>query len=233
MVRQQFSRFGWLCMLMVYLSSFPAPHAAAKSTVLKVGQSGAYLYLDSDPESERIGTLRPGTRLIQIIQTIEQSTWYMVKTESGQVGWVNAHDVEPVRSPAPPVHADEAVIQFGPGSTWRANIGNSGSLAGTWTGMIDRSTGAAMGSWTLRDGANRIVLGGSWSAVKSSGKWRGSWRALVKGQRREHSGTWISEVPLNPTLSFASFFERAMSQAITGTWQSAGRSGHWSIRAAR
>jgi hypothetical protein len=220
-------------MLLLCLALFPELHAAEKSTILKVGQSGAYLYLQNDTKSEKIATLPPGTELSLVIQTTGESTWFMVKTQAGQTGWVSAQDVEPIESAKPPAGTDEAVIKFGPSSTWSANIRDGGFLSGTWTGTIDRTAGAAMGSWTLRDGADRIVLSGSWSAVKSSGVWQGSWRASVKGQTSEHSGTWISELRLGPNLPFANLFQYARNQAITGTWQSGGRSGRWSIRVAR
>jgi hypothetical protein len=233
MARHRYSRFNFHRMLLVSFLALPMLEAATQSTILKVCESGACLYLHNDSESEKMETLRAGTELSLIIQTIGQSTWYQVRTPSGRVGWVSAADVEPVKTAGPPAMADEAIYEFGPGSAWSANIRNGGVLSGTWTGTLDRSTGTAMGDWALRDGADRVVLSGSWSAVKSPGEWRGSWRAFVEGQTQEHSGTWVSEVRLGLTLPFASMFEQAMRETITGTWQSAGRSGRWSIRVIR
>jgi len=78
------------------------------------------------------------------------------------------------------VAAEETVIRFGPSSTWNASTRAGTSLGGTWAGVIDPSTGTASGSWTLRDGAGRVLLRGTWSAAKSAREWRGSWRALLQ-----------------------------------------------------
>ena len=133
----------------------------------------------------------------------------------------------------PSIKSDEPVIRFGPGSTWSASTRAGRTLSGTWTGAIDRSSGTATGTWTVRDGKSQILLSGTWSAVKSARGWRGSWRALVQGQAGERSGNWSSTVQLPPDTSLAGLFELAVQQAVNGTWQSAGQSGEWSIRAVR
>ena len=226
-------RFRLLCTLPMWLFWLLPFCCAAQPTILKVGESGAHLYLRDDTESEIIETLQPGDEATQILQTIGRGTWYLVRTQGGRVGWLRSSDVEPVRRAEPSIKVDETVIRFGPGSTWSASTRAGRSVSGTWTGAIDRSTGTASGSWTVRDGGNRIVLSGTWSAVKSTREWRGSWRALVIGQTGERSGTWSSGVQLPPDVPLVNLLERAVQQAINGTWQSAGQSGGWSIRAVR
>jgi hypothetical protein len=106
-------------------------------------------------------------------------------------------------------------------------------LGGTWSCVIDPATGTASGTWTLRDSGNKILLSGTWSAAKAAEEGRGAWRALVAGQTGERSGTWASNVNLPPDTPLAGMFEQAVRQLVNGTWQSAGQSGGWSIRAVR
>ncbi len=56
------------------------------------------------------------------------------------------------------IESDEPVIRFGPGSTWSASTRAGRTMNGTWTGAIDRSTGTATGTWTVRDGRARFCL---------------------------------------------------------------------------
>jgi len=137
------------------------------------------------------------------------------------------------REAGTPVAPADAEIRFGPRSTWSARTSAGRNLSGTWSCEIDQSAGTASGTWTLREGARRIVLRGTWSAAKSSKEWRGAWRALVAGQTGELSGTWTSSVSISPDGPLAGMFEQALGQIVSGTWQSAGQSGGWSIRAVR
>ena len=132
-----------------------------------------------------------------------------------------------------PERSSATVIRFGARSAWTANTRSGASLGGTWSGEIDLSAGTASGTWTLRDGAGRIVLHGTWSAVKEDREWRGDWRARIVGQPKERSGSWSAQLQLSPGAPLAELFERALQQAVSGTWQSAGQSGGWSIRAVK
>jgi len=140
-------------------------------------------------------------------------------------------------SPAPtredPEKAEATVIRFGPRSAWTASTPSGRPLGGTWSGEIDLPAGTASGTWTLRNGAGRIVLHGTWSAAKSEREWRGSWRARMAGQAGERSGTWSAELQLPPGSPLAGLFERAVRQAVSGAWRTSGQSGGWSIRAVK
>jgi hypothetical protein len=229
----QYARFRLLCMLLMLPFLFLHIRARAQSPILKVGESGAYLYLHDDTESEKIETLQAGEEVIKIIQTIGRGSWYLVRTRGGRVGWLKASDIEPIKRYEQKLKADETRIRFGPASTWRASTRRGRTLSGTWAGEINPSDGTASGTWAVRDGKNRIVLSGTWSAAKSALEWRGSWRALVTGQPGERSGTWNSGVQLPADVPLAKLFEGAMQQIISGAWQSKGQSGTWSIRAAQ
>jgi hypothetical protein len=137
--------------------------------------------------------------------------------------------------PQSPKNAEtaETAIRFGPRSAWSASTRSGRSLAGTWTGAIDLSTGTASGTWTVRDSAGRIAMGGTWSAAKEGREWRGTWRALIAGQTKEQSGSWTAALDLPPDSQLGSMFSQAVQQAVSGAWQSGGQSGGWSIRAVR
>lgn len=131
------------------------------------------------------------------------------------------------------IGSEGSAIRFGRGSTWSANTSSGRSFGGTWTGAIDASTGTASGTWTLMDRSGRVLMRGTWSAAKSESEWRGSWRALISGQKREYSGTWSCALDHPPDSPLSGLFEKALQQAVNGTWRSVGQSGGWSVRAAR
>lgn len=203
---------------------------AEQPTILKVIKPEASLFKYNDPGSEIIGTVHAGDEVTLKIEVLGQTTWYLVETMDGQVGWLRSSDVKPPVQIEPAAREEAAQFQFGPGSTWWASINNGRALGGTWTGTVNVSTSTASGSWAVVNNANRIVLQGTWSALKYGQEWRGSWRASVTGQSREYFGIWDSGLQLNADLPFADLFGQAVNETIKGTWQSAGRSGNWSIR---
>lgn len=147
-----------------------------------------------------------------------------------QTGESGAAKAKEAGMPAAPAGTE---IRFGPRSAWSARTSSGRTLGGTWSCVIDPQTGTASGTWTLRDGENRIVLRGTWSAAKAADQWRGAWRALVTGQNGERSGTWALSVNLPPDTPLAGMFEHATGQSVNGAWQSGSQSGNWSIRAVR
>lgn len=114
-------------------------------------------------------------------------------------------------------------------NTWAARSSSGQTFGGTFTATEDAKTGVT-GSWTLLDAQGRPLATGAWSAAKSPSGWNGNWRAVAKGRAREYAGTWRASVTLKPGAGFAALFEQAVKQAVSGTWQSGGRSGSWSIR---
>ncbi|MGE5838732.1 MAG: hypothetical protein ACM34H_02275 [Deltaproteobacteria bacterium] len=151
--------------------------------------------------------------------------------ESGaDAAWLRSADIREAKQAVPSVTASDSVIRFGPGSTWSATTHTGRILGGTWSCVIDPTTGAASGTWTLRDGENKILLRGTWSVSKTADEWRGTWRGLVDGQTGQQSGTWAASVNLPPDAPLAGMFEQAVRQLVSGTWQSRSQSGTWSIR---
>ena len=224
-------RFTTLRMLTVWLFCLTFSYGAAQSETLKVGKSGAPIYAQDNAQSERIETLPAGEEVTQVFQITGRGLWYPIRTQSGRFGWLRASDIEPVKGSEPPGTAGDTLQRFGAASTWIANSRGGRTLSGTWTGVIDSSTGTASGSWTVRDGSNRIILRGTWSAAKSEREWRGSWRAMIAGQTIERSGTWSAGVQIPPKEPLSSLFQLAVAQSLSGTWRSGSLSGGWSIRA--
>jgi hypothetical protein len=104
---------------------------------------------------------------------------------------------------------------------------------GTWTAVADTTHGTVTGTWTLADAQAKTVAFGGWSAVKSSDRWTGAWRANVTGRAGEYSGTWTSSVDLKANARFVDVFEKAAQAVVSGAWTTGGQSGGWSIRAAK
>lgn len=60
---------------------------------LVVGSNGAGLYQRQDEESQKLAQLAHGEILTPMVQSAGANEWYMVKTESGIIGWVKSSDV--------------------------------------------------------------------------------------------------------------------------------------------
>ena len=116
--------------------------------------------------------------------------------------------------------------------TWSASNG-SVTFMGTWTAVPDTTRGTVSGTWTLADAQGATVGYGGWAAAKSAARWTGAWRANIAGRDGEYSGTWTSSVDLKAGARFVDLFEKAAQTIVRGTWKSGGRSGAWSIRAAK
>lgn len=115
---------------------------------------------------------------------------------------------------------------------WSATNGST-TFMGNWTATPDTTHGTVTGTWTLADAQGATVAFGGWSAAKSAARWTGVWRANVTGRAGEFSGAWTSSVDLKPGARFVELFETAARTIVSGTWNSGGRSGAWSIRAAK
>jgi len=62
---------------------------------LVVTAKSAGLFPRQDEESEKIVQLAEGEGLVPMVQSEGGSSWYMVKTPTGLVGWVKSSDVRP------------------------------------------------------------------------------------------------------------------------------------------
>jgi hypothetical protein len=216
------SRLIWVWV--VALSSYcPAADTPANLTVR---ESGAALYSRQDIESDKLGTLEKGEALIPVAEAVGQETWYMVKTERGLFGWVRAADVSGTD------RLKEAFKEQTPATaTWSARTSNGRAFEGTWTAEPSSSADKMAGSWTLRDGADKVVLRGTWAAQKFSTGWSGVWRAAVEGQRKEYTGSWTADFSHAREAPLGELFETAARDAIRGIWSGGNDSGSWIIRA--
>jgi hypothetical protein len=61
---------------------------------LVVAAKDAALFPRQDDQSEKIAQLAEGENLIPLVQSEGGSPWYMVKTQTGLVGWVKSIDVK-------------------------------------------------------------------------------------------------------------------------------------------
>lgn len=126
-------------------------------------------------------------------------------------------------------------IRLGTGTvsgTWSASNG-SVTFMGSWSAIPDTTRGTVIGTWTLADAQGTTVAFGGWAAAKSAARWTGTWRANIAGRQGEYSGTWTSSVDLEAAARFVDLFEKAAKTIVSGKWDSGGRSGVWSIRAAK
>ena len=211
-------------LLLVFL--FPSFCSAADApAMVPVGESGAYLYARQDEQSEKIARLEKGEELIPLGYAAGTVSWYMVKTQKGEIGWVRLSDVRASD------RLEKTFREVQP-SIWSAKNTTGRTFAGTWTGDADPATGNASGTWTLQDGAGKTVMSGIWSATKSPKGWSGTWRALIADRTGEYSGVWSANVGLRPNARLGDLFEAAIKEAVAGSWKAGPNSGSWSIRAA-
>jgi hypothetical protein len=73
--------------------------------------------------------------------------------------------------------------------SWIATFGQR-QFRGEWSAQaLANNTNAAVGSWTVFDDGEQIVMRGTWSAEKAANRWEGSWSARVENGP-VLSGTW-------------------------------------------
>lgn len=65
---------------------------------LVVVNKDAGLFPRQDEESKKIAQLAEGQKLIPMLQTEGAGRWYMIKTETGLVGWVKSSEVRPEKA---------------------------------------------------------------------------------------------------------------------------------------
>ena len=120
-----------------------------------------------------------------------------------------------------------------PANTWSARSKGGMVLVGTFTVTPDSTGAFVTGTWTLNSAQGAIVAEGAWSASKSRTGWSGAWRSVVAGSNRQYLGTWTAATPLRATATLPQLFlKKSIEQVVSGTWDSSGNSGAWSIRIA-
>jgi hypothetical protein len=184
------------------------------------------LFASQDDKAERLGKLERGEELTPLASSAGATTWYLVRTRKGIIGWVRSSDLSAR-------HAGEAFFKedvLPRRSTWSAVTASGRTFTGTWSVEASPATNAS-GTWTWRDGSDQPVLQGTWSAEKFSTGWNGVWRAVVDGQSTEYSGTWTAALGLADRNRLADLLEAAVSGAVRGVWATENHSGVWSITA--
>jgi hypothetical protein len=220
-----FVRRPILPLILLLAFGLPSICLAAETTPgLTVIESGATLYARQELDSDQIATLQKGEMLAPLAEAVGQLTWYMVKTQSGLVGWVRSVDVsggDQLRQ----VFKEQSKL-----STWSAQTATGKVLEGNWTVDPTASPDKASGTWTLGETSDKVALRGTWSAQKFSTGWSGTWRAAVEGQKREFTGSWTADFPQARETSIGELFLTAARDAVRGIWSAGNNSGSWTIR---
>jgi len=130
-----------------------------------------------------------------------------------------------------------AAVQRG---TWTASVGARQVLQGTWTAELQpNAPNTATGSWALISAANQIVVEGTWSAVKASRSWSGTWSARIlppqqsqvpSGAGRVMSGSWRADLDAASPQTLGEMLQRTLQSEVAGAWRSGALQGRWSLK---
>jgi hypothetical protein len=114
--------------------------------------------------------------------------------------------------------------------SWTATAGPNQVFRGTWTGQaLPGKPNVAQGSWTLVSDTGEITLEGTWSAVKSSAAWQGTWTART-AQGQTFSGTWRADLADFKGKTFQEMLELTAQKEVAGWWRSGGYQGNWWLK---
>src|SRR5262245_2415412 len=182
---------------------------AAGAPALTVGDSGAYLFASQNDKGEIIGKLERGEDLTPIASSAGATTWFLVRTRKGVIGWVRSSDVS-VGEKGEALFKEDLSPPQSTQSTWSAVTASGRTLTGTWS-IATSDAGSASGTWTWHDAADKPVVRGTWSAEKFSTGWNGAWRAVVDGENTEYSGTWTAALGVADRNRLADLVEAAIS----------------------
>jgi hypothetical protein len=121
--------------------------------------------------------------------------------------------------------------------TWTATAGPTQVYRGSWSAQpLPDKPNTVRGSWTLVNGANQVVVEGSWSAEKSVGGWQGTWSARIltrpSSPGRLVSGTWATTGD-SSSKTLTEMLQYTMQRQVTGSWRSGRLAGNWSLRGSR
>ena len=115
---------------------------------------------------------------------------------------------------------------------WTATTG-TGTFQGSWGAEISASNrDSAQGYWTLVNDAGERVLQGTWSAKKTSARWRGNWTART-AQGGSVFGTWEADATGLNGKTLADMFALTLEREVTGSWQGGRHSGSWRLSGAK
>jgi len=93
--------------------------------------------------------------------------------------------------PHSPPHNSSKIFR----GSWTASAGPTQIFRGAWSAETSaHNSNSAVGSWTLTNDANEIILEGTWSAQKAAEGWQGTWTARTRNGR-SLSGTWNADLP--------------------------------------
>jgi len=114
--------------------------------------------------------------------------------------------------------------------SWTATAGPNQIFRGTWTGRtLPGKPNPAEGSWGLVSDTGQIILEGTWSALKSSAAWQGTWTPrTVQGQ--SFSGTWRADLADFKGKTFEEMLESTAQKEVAGWWRSGRYQGNWWLK---
>ena len=216
-------------LLLLFLASGRV--GAAGAPALTVGDSGAYLFASQNDKGEILGKLERGEDLTPLASSAGATTWFLVRTRKGVIGWVRSSDVS-VSEKGEALFKEDLSPPQSTQSIWSAVTVSGRTFGGTWS-IATSDAGSASGTWTWHDAADKAVLRGTWSAEKFSTGWNGVWRAVVEGGNTEYSGTWTAALGVADRNRLADLVEAAISGAVRGVWAMENYSGVWSVTAAK
>jgi hypothetical protein len=114
--------------------------------------------------------------------------------------------------------------------SWTATAGPNQIFRGTWTGRtLPGKPNVAQGSWTLLSDTGQIILEGTWSALKSSVAWHGTWTARTL-QNQSFSGTWRADLADFKAKTFEEMLESTAKKEVAGWWRSGRYQGNWWLK---
>lgn len=114
--------------------------------------------------------------------------------------------------------------------SWTATAGPNQIFRGTWTGQtLPGKPNLAQGSWTLLSNTGEVILEGTWSALKGSAAWQGTWTARTM-QGQSFSGTWRADLADFKGKTFEDMLESTAIKEVAGWWRSGHYQGNWWLK---
>jgi hypothetical protein len=114
--------------------------------------------------------------------------------------------------------------------SWTATAGPNQIFRGTWAGRtLPGKPNLAQGSWTLLSDTGEVILEGTWSTLKDSAAWQGTWTART-AQGQSFSGTWRADLADLKGKTIEEMLESAAKNEVAGWWRSGRYHGNWWLK---
>jgi len=114
--------------------------------------------------------------------------------------------------------------------SWTATAGPNQIFRGTWSAQVSiHNSNRAIGSWTLLNESDDVVMEGTWSAQKTGKGWQGTWTArTASGQ--SFAGNWTADLATLNVESFAEMLKITATKEVAGSWRSGRHQGNWWLK---